>query len=158
MITAVLGAQGAGKSTLASLLVPLLPTYAVLDWDSFMDPAAAPAGRDIRQHPETWPAYRQLVRAIVGAVAHLPVVLFTVCTPAELPGWPIDAWLLLDCRDQERRRRLGQQARPERPDDALRDAQEYRALGLRAIDTTDRAPEDAALSIAQLVQDIGKQQ
>lgn len=47
---------------------------------------------------------------------------------------------------------------PEPPDDALRNAQENRTLGLRAIDTTDRAPEDAARSIAQLVQDVEKQQ
>jgi len=112
VITAVLGAPGSGKSTLASLLGPLLPAHVVLDWDSFMSPAAALAGRDIRQHPETWPAYRQLVHAIVGVVAHLPVVLFTVCTPGELRGWPIDAWLLLDCTDQERRSRLAQQAGP----------------------------------------------
>lgn len=153
MITAVLGAPGSGKSTLAPLLVPLLPAHAVLDWDSFMEPATALAGRNIRQHPETWPAYRQLVRTVVSAVAYLPVVLFTVCMPDELPGWPIGAWLLLDCSDRERRRRLTQQARPEWPEDALRDAQQYRTLGLRAIDTTNCAPEDAARAIAQLVQD-----
>jgi hypothetical protein len=82
-------------------------------------------------------------------------VLFTVCTPDELPGWPIDAWLLLDCTDQERRRRLAQQARPTLPDDAFRDALEYRALGLRTIDTTALAPEEAARSIARLVQEDG---
>lgn len=158
MITAVLGAPGSGKSTLAPLLAPLLPGHAVLDWDFFIDAAAALAGRDIRQHPETWPAYRELVRTVLSAMAHLPVVLFTVCTPDELPGWPIDAWLLLDCTDPERRRRLSQQARPHWPDEALRDAQEYRALGLPAVDTTDRAPQDAVRSIAQLVQDRGRQQ
>jgi adenylate kinase family enzyme len=40
VITAVLGAPRSGKSTLARLLTPLLPGYAVLDWDSFMEPAA----------------------------------------------------------------------------------------------------------------------
>jgi hypothetical protein len=85
VITAILGAPGSAKSTLASLLVPLLPAHVVLDWDLFMGPAAALAGRDIRHHPETWPAYRQLVHAVVGVVAHMPVVLFTVCTPGDLP-------------------------------------------------------------------------
>src|SRR6266516_998338 len=49
MITAVLGAPGSGKSTPASLLVPLRPAHAVLDLDSFMEAAAAIAGRDIRR-------------------------------------------------------------------------------------------------------------
>jgi ABC-type cobalamin/Fe3+-siderophores transport system ATPase subunit len=152
VITAVLGAPGSGKSTLASLLVPLLPAHVVLDWDSFMSPAAMLAGRDIRQHPATWPAYRQLVHTIVAAVAHLPVVLFTVCTPRELTGWPIDAWLLLDCADQERRQRLTPQADPEMAEDAIQDAHEYRELGLRTIDTTGWSPERAAQAIARLVQ------
>ena len=122
-----------------------------------MSPAAALAGRDIRQHPETWPAYRQLVHTIVGVVAHLPVVLFTVCTPGELRGWPIDAWFLLDCTDQERRWRLAQQAGPTLLEDAIHDAREYRALGLRTINTTGLAPERAARSIARLVQAQGQQ-
>jgi hypothetical protein len=155
VITAVLGAPGSGKSTVASLLVPLLPAHVVLDWDSFMGPAAMLAGRGIPQHPATWPAYRQLVRTIVGVVAHLPVVLFTVCTPGELAGWPIDSWLLLDCTDQERRRRVSLQADPGMPGDAIRDAHEYRALGLRTIDTTGWAAERAAQAIAQLLRNDG---
>jgi len=157
VITAVLGAPGSGKSTLAPLLVPLLPAHVVLDWDTFMSPAATLAGRDIRQHPQTWPAYRELVHSIVGVMSHLPVVLFTVCTPGELTDWPINEWLLLDCTDEERRRRLGQQAGSTLPVDAIHDALEYRALGFRTIDTTGWAPERAARSIAQLVQEDGPQ-
>jgi hypothetical protein len=41
----------------------------------------------------------------VATVAHLPVVLLTVCTPDELPGWPTDAWVLPDCADHEPRPR-----------------------------------------------------
>ena len=151
MITAVLGAPGSGKSTLALLLVPLLPAHVVLDWDFLMSPAAMLAGQDIRQHPAIWPAYRQLVHSVIDAVEHLPVVLFTVCTPGELTGWPIDAWLLLDCSDDERRRRLALQAGSGMPEDAIRDAHEYRALNLRTIDTTGWAPGRAAQAIAQLV-------
>jgi hypothetical protein len=39
-----------------------------------------------------------------------PVVLLGVCTPTELAGWPIDAWVVLDCTDQERRQRLRQRS------------------------------------------------
>jgi hypothetical protein len=114
VITGVLGAPGSGKSTAARPLASLLPTHVVLDWDTFMVPAAALAGREITQHRETWPAYRQLVGTVMATIAHLPVVLLTVCTPDELPDWPIDAWVLLDCTDEERRQRLGQQASPDR--------------------------------------------
>jgi hypothetical protein len=96
VITAVLGAPGSGKSAVAQPLAALLPNHVVLDWDIFMKPAAALAGREIIGHPETWLAYRQLVGTVVAAIAHLPVVLLTVCTPDELPGWPIGAWVLID--------------------------------------------------------------
>jgi hypothetical protein len=152
VISAVLGAPGSGKIMLALLLVALLPAHVVLDWDAFMSPAAMLGGRDIRQHPATWTAYRELVHTIVGVVAHLPVVLFTVSTPDELTGWPFDTWLLLDCTDQERRRRFSLQAGPGMPGDAIRDAHGYRALGLRAIETAGWEPELVAQAIAQLVQ------
>jgi hypothetical protein len=65
VITTVLGAPGSGKTTAARLLPSLLPGHVVLDWDAFMAPAAELAGRDIRRQPVTWPAYRQLIRAVV---------------------------------------------------------------------------------------------
>jgi hypothetical protein len=46
-----------------------------------MGPAAALAGREIPDNPETWAAYRLLVHAVIGSIAHLPVVLLGVCTP-----------------------------------------------------------------------------
>lgn len=115
------------------------------------EPATALAGRDIRQNPETWPAYRELVRTVTATVAHLPVVLLGVCTPAELHGWPINAWALLDCADHERRRRLARHVEPDRVQDAVRDGREYRSLGLPVIDTTSRPPAAVAAELAQFV-------
>ena len=109
VIVAVLSAPGAGKTAVTGPLAGLLPGHAVLDWDAFMDPAGALAGRPIRTSPRTWPAYRDLVR---GVLAPRLVVLLGVCTPGELSDWPISAWVLLDCADQERRRRLGSAAGP----------------------------------------------
>jgi hypothetical protein len=48
--------------------------------------------------------------------------------------------LLLDCSDQERQRRLGQHADPERLAEGIRDGREYRQLGLPVLDTTGRTP------------------
>lgn len=152
MITAILGAPGSGKSTVAPVLAGLLPGHVVLDWDAFMGPAAALAGRAIPQHPETWPAYRDLVHAVVSSVAHLPVVLLGVCTPDQLKDWPVDAWVLLDCSDQERQRRLSQSADPLRLEEGIRDGREYRQLGLPVIDTTGRTPGAVASELAALIQ------
>ncbi len=119
---------------------------------AFLAPAAALAGQQIPGNPGTWPAYRALLRAVVGSVAHVPVVLLGVCTPQELAGWPIGAWILLDCADRERRRRLGRHLSPQRVADAIADARDYRTLGLPAIDTTGRTPDTAAAELAGYIQ------
>lgn len=158
MITAILGAPGSGKSTIAPALARLLPGHVVLDWDAFMEPAAALAGREIRENPETWPAYRDLLHAVISSVAHLPVVLLGVCTPDELKHWPIGAWALLDCTDQERQRRLGQNTDPQRLAEGIREGREYRQFGLPVIDTTGRAPVAAASELAVLIQSLHQSQ
>jgi hypothetical protein len=99
----------------------------------------------------TWPAYRQLIRSVVDIVAHLPVVLLGVCAPDELRRWPITAWVLLDCADEERERRLGPGSDRERLAAALADARQYRALGLPVIDSTKQAPADVAAELANFV-------
>lgn len=154
VIVSVLGAPGSGKSTIAPVLAGLLPGHAVLDWDTFMGPAAALAGREIPESPETWPAYRELVRAVVGSMAGLPAVLLGVCTPGELRDWPIDAWVLLDCADEERRRRLGRPADPRRLADAVHDGREYRQIGLPVIDTTGSTPAAVAAELARFIQSL----
>jgi broad-specificity NMP kinase len=131
VIVSVLGAPGSGKTTIAESIRVLRPNEVVLDWDAFMIPAGELAGRAIASSPKTWPAYRHLVRAVVEVMAGVSVVLFTVCTPNELEGWPIDHWVLLDCDDQERRRRLlNRGARPVDLDEAVCDAAKYRSLGI----------------------------
>jgi energy-coupling factor transporter ATP-binding protein EcfA2 len=156
VIVAVLGAPGSGKSTVVPLLKGLLPGHVVLDWDAFMMPASVLAGREIRQHPPAWPGYRELVRAAIAAVGHLPVVLLGVCTPAQLAGWPIDAWVLLDCADHERRRRLAGSTGPDTVRDAVRDGREYRSLGLPVIDTAGRRPAAVAAELTQFVHQVNQ--
>lgn len=154
--TAVLGAPGSGKSTIVPALISALPSHVVLDWDAFMEPAAALAGRRIPQNPETWPAYRDLVRTVISAVAHLPLVLLGVCTPDELAGWPIDTWVLLDCTDEERARRLGE-TDARRQAEGIHDGRAYRQLGLPVIDTTGRQPATVASELATLIQALQAQ-
>jgi hypothetical protein len=89
MVVYLLGTPGSGKTTAAGYL-----------------PVCCPA---------TWPAHRGLVRAVVEAIAPVPAVLVSVCTPGGA-GRLAARWLLLDCADQERRRL----ARSVSPDDAGR--------------------------------------
>jgi hypothetical protein len=151
VITVVLGAPGSGKSTAHEPLTALLPRHVVLDWDAFMEPASALAGRDIRLHPETWPAYLELVHRITASIATVPVVLLGVATPDELAGLPVGAWVVLDCSDEERRRRLQADGRDHDGDAAIIDARHYRSLGLPVIDTTARTPTQIAADLAKFV-------
>jgi hypothetical protein len=148
----VLGAPGSGKTTLAPVLRRLLPECAVVDWDSFMDPASELAGRDIRTSPEIWPGYRNLVHTIVDSIRPHPTVLLGVCTPDELRGWPVDAWVLLDCSDEDRTHRLGVD-RAEDLAQALADARDYRSLDLPVVDSTGRSPEDVGVAVAALIRE-----
>jgi chloramphenicol 3-O-phosphotransferase len=149
MITVVLGAPGSGKSTVTPLLRALMPGCIVMDWDVFMEPAALLAGRDIRSHPETWPGYRELVRTALETMAGQRVVLLGVAAPDDLEGWPISSWLVLDCTDQEQRRRLTQAGRAADASEAVADAADYRSLGLPAIDTTALTPGEVASELAR---------
>jgi aminoglycoside 6'-N-acetyltransferase len=151
VITYVLGAPGSGKTAVARPLASLLPDHAVMDWDAFMAPVTALAGRGVTRDVGTWAAYQQLVRAVLEAMGQQPVVLLGVCTPEELAGWPIDAWVLLDCTDQERRRRLEPLARPDRLAEGIKDAAYDRSLGLPVIDTTSRTAQEVAADLARFV-------
>ena len=64
----------------------------------------------------------------------------------------MDAWLLLDCSDDERRRRLAPRGDAVDIPDALLDAEAYRSLGLSAIDTTNLSSESVAARIASWVE------
>jgi broad-specificity NMP kinase len=155
-MTYVLGAPGSGKSTIALLLRSALATHIVIDWDAYIPAASELAERDVRRSPSTWPSYRRLVRALVDTIHPAPLVLLGVCTPDEVEGWPIDETILLDCADEELRRRL--RATRDATDidvtEALADAARYRNLDLPVIETTNRTPQ----AIAQELTDVIRRQ
>lgn len=148
MLTIILGAPGSGKTTTVSHLRTIWPGHAVLDWDDYMGAVQELTGRDVRRSPDLWGSYQVLVRTVVEGLRNVPTVLFGVVTPSELREWPTADWLLLDCQDHERRRRL--RDRPsEEVVDAVNDAAEYRKLGLPVIDTTGKSTADAAAEVAE---------
>lgn len=152
-MTYVLGAPGSGKSTVAPPLRSVLPSYVIVDWDAYIDAATELAERDVRRSPNKWPTYRRLVRAIVDTIYPTPLVMLGVCTPDELEGWPIDAWILLDCSDEERQRRLSVNLEPAEVSEAFADAARYRALDLLVVDTTDRTPQAVAAELADIIRE-----
>lgn len=114
-----------------------------------MPAAGALAGRDVRRSPDLWEAYRQLVRSVIDLLRSVPTVLLGVCTPDELGGWPEARWVLLDCDDDERRRRLDGHPQEE-VESALADAREYRRLHLRVVDTSGRPVDEVTGELAAL--------
>lgn len=148
----VLGAPGSGKSAVVPALKVLVRSHAVIDWDALTKPAAELAGTRISAAPHTWSAYENLVRSALQAIEPIPSVLLGVATPDQLSGWPPGAWLLLDCSDDERRRRLAPRGDAVDVPDALLDAEAYRGLGLPAIDTTALSSETVAARIASWIQ------
>jgi diadenosine tetraphosphate (Ap4A) HIT family hydrolase len=151
----VLAAPGTGKSAVTRHLRALLPGWAVLDWDAFMDPAETLAGVDIRQAPQTWSGYERLVRTIVDQI-RVNTVILGVSTPHQLRDWPHGDWLLLDCADDNRRIRLAPRRNPAETEQAITDAASYRSLGLPVLDTTDLEPREVATAIARVIHDTGR--
>ncbi|WP_156253995.1 AAA family ATPase [Pseudactinotalea terrae] len=150
----VLGAPGVGKTTALPLLRERLPGWVVLDWDWLMPAVERLSGRSVSQHQELWAPYTELVRSVVVSLGSVPVLLTTVCTPAELDHaaarWPEGQWLLLDCDDEERGRRLRDRGEATGGvAQALKDAAEYRSLGLARVDTSGRPVADVVEAIAQ---------
>jgi len=152
----ILGAPGSGKSTVIGLVASLLPTWIVLDWDALMKPADALADTHIASTPAKWSTYAALVRTMVESIGPGRVVLFGVQTPDEMIDWPEAEWTLLDCADEERRRRLEKRGEPSQGiEEAIRDAAEYRQLGLFSLDATTMTPDQVAQCVAARVEALG---
>ncbi len=154
----VLGAFGAGKSTLAPLVAARLRECLVLDVDWLLPHLSALAGHDLRQDPASWPYIRQVWLAVAGASASAgrPAVILSPSEPAEIERTPSRElvgkayWLLLDCADAELRSRLLARSgwAEEATQESIADASRYRTLGLETIRTDACAPDEAAEQVA----------
>jgi hypothetical protein len=116
-----------------------------------MEPAGQLIGKSIRADRSAWPFYDALVRAVLEQVDGVPVVLLGVRTPDELHGWPIGAWILLDCADDERVTRLGERLGGSDLAEAIKDGQSYRNLGLPVVDSTSRTIAEVAEDLTSLI-------
>ena len=159
------GAPGAGKSTTAEALLGLRAQCAVFDIDWLLEASSDLAARDIRVDPATWPPYNRLWFEVLHASyknGRTPV-LFAPLDPGDvekagLPSWCSGVeWLLLDCDDAVRCRRLQQRAGWDegRIAAALEDAAALReAVGLR-VDTASLSPAEAARAVFDWCKGVG---
>jgi len=145
MLIYLVGAPGTGKTTLVPHLRRRLADWVVFDWDALLELASTLAGSDIRTTPSLWATYDDLVLAAVTEISGSRVncAVVGVRTPSELPRWPIDVWILLDCSDSIRSDRLSTSGRAADIDTAVTDAAKYRSLGLTTIDTS--APPESVV-------------
>ena len=153
-LLALTGAPGAGKTTLLPALVRLGNGLVVMDIDELLEdgnllgvPIARPAAEP------NWPGYDRLWRRITAMTRRSghPVLFLCPNTPDEVPE--ASAWLLLDCPDDVRVRRL--RARgwdAERIDEALADAADYRARISEVVRTDQQEPEPTATEVLAWVQ------
>jgi len=148
----IVGAPGAGKTTVCAALARIASPAIVLDMDDLLDDDGCVLGVHIttRAAEEIWPAYNDLWVRLLRAVGRTgdPIILFTPALPDELD---VDAaWARLDCDDDERAGRL--LLRGWSTDD-VRLVQPYvdraRELVPFGFDTTTASPDAVAASILE---------
>jgi hypothetical protein len=157
----VFGAFGSGKSTLAPLVARELTECLVFDVDWLLEPLSRLARRELMEDPESWPALRNfwLVLASIAGRSGRSTVLFAPEDPSGIESLPARSevgetrYLLLDCAGAEIERRLDLRDgwRRDWTMDALKDAANFRALGLPAVRTDIVSPERTAAEIVEWV-------
>jgi hypothetical protein len=152
----VTGAPGAGKTAALEAFLALRAPFVAWDIDWLLAPGSALAGLDIRTTAAAWPAYNSLwLEVLHGLIRNgATPVLFAPLDPRDLPAGTVPSWcggvrwLLLDCSDKERIRRLaarGDQAGVQA--EALADATFLRSAIPDQVDTEGLSPAEVAARV-----------
>jgi len=158
----VTGAPGSGKSTALEAFLRLKSDFIAFDIDWLTETASDLAGKDVIFDQSTWKPYNGVWFEVLYAT-HLnskTAVFFAPTSTSDIvkhgkPAWCSDIeWLLLDCDDGIRYRRLKQ--RPEWTDamieEAVNDAIFLRQTVRLRIDTGTTPPDQVAHLIRDWLQ------
>ena len=158
----VTGAPGAGKSVALEALLALGTDRIVFDIDWLIGSASALTGQDVHFASEMWVSYNALWLEVVHAVHRngKAAVLFAPFDVEDLARHDISAWctqvrwLLLDCDDQTRRRRLAERRdwSDARTSAAIVDARKLRTQIADVVDTGSNSPIEVARAIQRWLQ------
>lgn len=160
----VAGAPGVGKSTVIPRLARASNKFVAVDMDELLDDGSI-LGIEIATDDaaEMWPAYNKLWLKNIALVLRsgVPVVFSSPLTPPEveaaLPGEFAHprAWMLLDCDDEERARRLRLRGwEPDRIGYALGDAKALRTAIPSVVKTDGQTPDQVAESLRQWAENV----
>ena len=153
----VTGAPGSGKSTVVGELLQLETPFIVFDIDWLADAAGELAGTSIYLDPAAGKPYLKLWFEVIKSILRngQKAVFFTPVDRsdvAEALGETEAAsvrWLLLDCDDEEREKRLRRRQgwTEARIREALEDGRLLRREGMRRVDTDDKTPREVAREV-----------
>lgn len=158
----VTGASGSGKTTALESLLRCASPYMAFDIDWLTIPASHLARSDIIVDPTTWPAYTAVWFEMLHAIhknGKVPIFFAPIDThdlaTYGQPAWCARIeWLLLDCDDALRQRRLRRRVgwTAAMITDALTDAQALRTQVSNRIDTGVHTPDAVAQAILEWVE------
>jgi hypothetical protein len=157
----VTGAPGSGKTTALAALLQHPNPYVAFDIDWLTIAASHLARSDIIFDPTTWPAYNALWLQILEAmyrngkvpIFFSPFDMNDVAEAGQATWYQRIEWLLLDCDDATRQRRLSARAEwsGEMIREALSDARALREHISERIDTGTHTPHEVAEAILRWV-------
>lgn len=153
----VTGAPGSGKSTVVAALLSLETPFIIFDIDWLAQAAGELAGKSIYFDPTVGKPYLKLWFEVLDSVAKngkTPIFFVPIDKSdaahalGEVQAASVQ-WLLLDCPDEEREKRLRRREDwvEERIREALDDGRLLRQEGIPRIDTGDKTPLEVAREV-----------
>lgn len=160
----IAGAPGAGKSTVVPRLAQASSGFVAVDMDELLDNGSILGIKMASDEAvDRWPGYNRLWMVNLGLILRsgIPVVFSSPLTPHEVDtavpsGFAHPhSWILLDCSDDERVRRLQQRGwAPDRIRYAVDDARDLRDVIPSVIDTDRLSPGQVSELLQQWAETV----